>query len=518
MAAKNKATKQRATDVVQGVVVEQLPVRATETPKPTTRRRRTDTSTVTVRYSDITFRKPELGEIRNMYNNKDANRFLGSFIAAPVVDLLAAFVGDPRIIADERELQGWLDNVLEANQAAVGEVQRMTLRDGAAYLRVTYELPPDGSLLYGDAEPGRLVLTALPVDRVVVNKHAITGEPIYAAIKDTLTWTDKQGSVRSCVIETILTPEEERIRLASGDIPPGVEFYSRNNPSGLVPVIEFLNDPDPATGEGVSEIARIEPYIRLYHDVLLHAAKGSKLHSVPKLHIGVEDKKRFITDNGGSTSTRSLDLTGSDVIVTSPTDVVRYLEAANPIGSSTDLLHIIFYCMLQSAETPEYILGVHMPSSWASTAEQTPVWGMKVERKQRSFASAWWKAARMILAKLAYHEGTPAKSFNCKVYYEAPDTRDKKAVAEQQEITVRAVTEAVREKLMSWNAGVDTLRRAFPAMLEFTTEDGTGEKEAIIEGAITLQGLQNEQAPATGQLADIESAVDAVSKLLKAEK
>lgn len=492
--------------------------RAIETTRPA-RKRKTDIATsVTVRFADITFTKPALTEIRNMYNNKDANRFLGSFIAAPVVDLLAAFVGDPRIIADERELQGWLDNVFEANQAAIGEVQRMTLRDGAAYLRVTYELPPDGSLLYGDAEPGRLVLTALPVDRVVVNRHAITGEPIYAAIKDTLTWTDERGNGHSCVIETILTPEEERLRLASGDIPPGVEFTSRPNHSGLVPIVEFLNDPDPVTGDGVSEIARIEPFIRLYHDVLMHAAKGSKLHSIPKLHIGVEDKKRFVTDNGGSVATRSLDLTGSDVIITAPSEVASFIEASNPIGSSTDLLHIIFYCMLQSAETPEYILGVHMPSSWASTAEQTPVWGMKVERKQRMFASAWWKAARMILAKLAYHEGTPAKSFNCKVYYEAPDTRDKKAVAEQQEITVRAVTEAVREKLMSWTAGVDTLRRAFPAMKEFTAEDGPGEKDAIIEGAITLQGLQNEQAPATGQLTDIESAVDAVSKLLKAEK
>ena len=492
--------------------------REIETTRPA-RKRKTDTaSSVTVRFADITFVKPALTEIRNMYNNKDASRFLGSFIAAPIVDLLSAFVGDPKLISDDRQLQGALNDVLEANQAAISEVQRMTLRDGAAYLRITYELPPGGSLLYGDDEPGRLVLTALPVDRVIINRHSITGEPVYAVIKDNLSWTDERGSTHSCVIETILTPESESIRLASGDIPPDVEFFSRSNPSGLVPIVEFLNDPDPVTGEGVSEIARIEPFMRLYHDVLMHAAKGSKLHSVPKLHIGVEDKRRFITDNGGSTTTRSLDLTGSDVIVTSPTDVVSYLEATNPIGSSTDLLHIIFYCMLQSAETPEYILGVHMPSSWASTAEQTPVWGMKVERKQRMFASAWWKAARMILAKLAYHEGTPAKSFNCKVYYEAPDTRDKKSVAEQQEITVRAVTEAVREKLMSWTAGVDTLRRAFPAMLEFEAEDGPGEKEAIIEGAITLQGLANEQAPATGQLTDIESAVDAVSKLLNAEK
>lgn len=496
---------------------ETKPVRATETTKPARGKRATDAAagtSISVTFSDVTFVKPSLQSIRDTYENQDASRFLGSFIAAPVVDLLASYVSKPRIVADDRTAQPHLDNIMEANEAAMSEVQRLAIRDGSAYLRITYELPPEGSRLYAARELGRIVLTPLPCDRVKVARNVMTGEIEQAVISDAVAWYE--GSIeRSATVETVITADNENVRLASGYLhtPPGIILGDKPNPSGLVPIVEFFNDYNPATGKGVSEIERLDPLIRQYHDVASHAIKGSKLHSVPKLHLGVADKRRFVDDNGGSSATRKLNLSGSDSIMTEPEDVVEFVEASNPIGATMDLLHTLFYCMVQTSQTPEFILGVHMSSSYASTAEQTPVWQMKVQRKQQMFIGAWWRAARMMLAKLAFHEGLELESFNCKVYFETPDTRDKKSVAEQQELTVRSVVQAVREKLMSWEAGVQALSRVFPTMREFDDEDGAGEKAAILSGANELAAL--EQPANTSQALDVDGAINAVQKLLK---
>ena len=44
-----------------------------------------------------------------------------------------------------------------------------------------------------------------------------------------------------------------------------------------------MNEPEAFGSYGVSEIERVDPLMRMYHDVLLAAAKGSKMHSTPKI-------------------------------------------------------------------------------------------------------------------------------------------------------------------------------------------------------------------------------------------
>lgn len=453
--------------------------------------------------------------LRAIYDNREKNFLFGSFIAAPVVDLLTSFIGNPKLVALDTERQAELDEALAANSHAVTEVQRMALRDGKAYLRVSWEDMGEKSKLYGTGEKGRIILTPLLADQVSVNKDPVTEDIVYAQIGTKITWTDSNGRTQSATIYTTITPDKEVVEQdesKSAGLAPGVDFNPKTNDSGVVPIIEFVNDPDPSTGEGMSEIARIAPYIAMYHDVLHHAVKGSKLHSVPKLHFGVEDVANFVKDNVGSnasTGVRNLELSGRDAVFTKPEEKAGYLEASNPIGASIDLLKKIFYCMIITAQTPEYALGVHMSSSYASTAEQSPVWQMKVERKQTLFAGYWQRAARMILAKQSYHLKAAYPSYAVRVLFESPDVRSAEQVANARKATVEAVMQAVREKLMSRDAGIEALEGIFPTMREFKSE-----KEAILEGTKELAAL--EQPANTAQTLDVDKALEGVGKMLKA--
>lgn len=455
--------------------------------------------------------------LRDIYDNRDKNFLLGSFMAAPVVDLLNSYVGSPQMICEDPNAQEEIDRALELNANALTEVQRMAFRDASAWLRVAWE-PADDGVLYAPGESGRLTLIPIPCDKVKANRHPATGEVTWAQITDTYSYIDpKSDTEKTCEIITEITPTEERIFVSNGEAPEGLSLEPIPNKLGAVPLVEFVNDPDPASGAGVSEIARIAPLIAIYHDILFHAVKGSKMHSVPKLLFKVASVQGFMKDNLGTdaaTGARKLSLSGLDAMFVKPgssgdsPEDAKYIEASNVIGASIDLLKKVFYCMVITSETPEYALGVHMSSSYASTSEQTPVWGMKVARKQLLFGSYWTKVARLMMAKLALGKGSRFVTYASRVVWNAPDAISMEAIATARDTTVRAITAAVREKLMSRKAGVQTLTDLFPAMLQFDDE-----KEAIAEGAKELAAL--EQPANTGDLVNMDKLIAEAEKVAR---
>lgn len=456
-------------------------------------------------------------ELRRIYDNREPNFLYGSFMAAPIVDLLNSFVGAPSFVTKDKDAQMDIDQVLEDNAHAMTEVQRMAFRDGKAYLRIAWEIPAQGSPLYGKGErTGRLVLIPISADRVVANKHPLSGDIIYAEILDAIELIDEHGTRRTTRYATQLTPAREVVKLIDGPAIEGIELPDTENAFGAVPMIEFVNDPDPATGEGVSEIARIAPLIAVYHDVLDGAVQASKLHSTPKPVIKVKDPARFQKLNFGNT--KQLDLSSRGGFLVEPDETVEFLEANNAIGSSIELLKKIFYCMVITAETPEYALGVHMSSSYASTAEQTPVWQMKVRRKQQLFSGYWAKAVRMMLAKLSYHANSSYSSFASQVLYDLPDISSAERVAVARETTVRALSQALDAKLISWAAAVETMRDQFPEMRRFKNDEGDSERDGIIAGMLELQKLDYQQAPVSSELADIDSLIAQAEAASKARR
>ena len=41
----------------------------------------------------------------------------------------------------------------------------------------------------------------------------------------------------------------------------------------------------------------MEPYLKAYHDVRLHAMQGSKMHSTPRLKLKLKDVQAFLQNN-----------------------------------------------------------------------------------------------------------------------------------------------------------------------------------------------------------------------------
>lgn len=462
--------------------------------------------------------------MRAIYNNRDTSRLLGSFIAAPVVDLLAGFIGIPELQPTGEDMSDGMEiltAVIEQNKTAISQAQRFALRDGKSFLLFSYEVPTGA--LYTDTEPGRITARVILAEQMLVLRDPITGDVNYATLKENITWVNEKGKAETATLRTTWTPKEvaRKIEQAKTSIPEGLPLGVSENKWGFVPVVEFVNEPETYGSEGVSELERIEPLIKLYHEVLAAAAKGSKIHSTPKLSLILEDKANFLKANfpevleaiksGGSRP--KVNLTGRELLVLGENDKAAYIEANNPIGSAVDLLRIIFYCMIITSQTPEFVLGVHMSSSYASTTEQTPVWQMKVQRKQAQFTSPWHLIGRIILAMKLKSSGRKASSYGVKVVWPMPDTRDKAAVARQQYDTVQAVLAAVDGMLMSDKAAVETLRSVFPAMATYEASEGNvSEMEEIKRTVLERQALVNEQAPTAGQKFDLEAALATLDK------
>ena len=60
---------------------------------------------------------------------------------------------------------------------------------------------------------------------------------------------------------------------------------------GFVPVVPFRNEPDERAPFGVSELDSVEPILKAYQEVKLHAVQGTRLLSSPKVNFIVADPR-----------------------------------------------------------------------------------------------------------------------------------------------------------------------------------------------------------------------------------
>jgi len=465
--------------------------------------------------------KPDTETIRKIYHNMQTDRLLGSFIAAPIVNLLAGYIGMPEIrlaVTDAPEESARLEKVLEDNSGAISQIHALALRDGRAFVQFGVEEAQNPLYAEGENDIGRITMRTVLTDSVVCSKDFITGDITYAEISDTITWLDDNKEEKSGVLKTILTPKSIEYKKGdnSSEMPNELVPKKRPNKFGFVPLVEFVNEPDAFGAHGVSEIERVDPLIRLYHDVLYAAAKGSKMHSTPKLAFNLSDVNAFLNTNYPDAKKQieageapSIDLAGRELFLlgNQEADKVQYIEADNPLGAAVDLLKLIFYCMIITSETPEFSLGVHMPSSYASTVEQTPIWILKVQRKQQQFEGCWKMVGRMLLAMIAKITGKKMQSYAVRVMWSLPDGANKAQVALHQLNTVQSVLLALDGGAMSYQTAIETLRQVFPAME--TLEGGNGRKGEMEEIRETV---------ALRQELGIEKSTDSIVAKVKSEK
>lgn len=459
---------------------------------------------------------------RGLYANTADSYKLGGAFAKPVVNTTVAFMGVPRFRSENPEAQAVLDGFFGDNVSRMQQVHAGALREGDAYVMLTREEDEDADL-YPETHGARLVFNILPPEQVAaVNRDPITGSAREHVLKSEHVWADAGGNQRRCTVIQHIRRDVRSITV-EGDTPPDIQVGEQPNPWGFIPIVHFRNEASITAAFGKSDIEPIEPFIKAYHDVMLHAINGSKMHSTPRLKLKLKDVSGFLLHNFGVADVAkfaaeggSINLDGRELLILQDEEDAGFVEVRSAIGDAVALLKLLYYCIVDVSETPEFAFGVHTPSSLSSVKEQMPILIRRVARKREHFTESWQMLARMALAMTAAGENKTFSTYATTVMWDEIDPRDEGDVADALWKTTQALNTGVLGNFLSTEAASMFLGRYIDTMSEWISDDPEvpGERERIIKDRILMARLEDAAANQE-ELAAIDRALgkaDAAAK------
>lgn len=428
-------------------------------------------------------RKVDYMLARSLYDNEHEDYKLGAGFAAPIVNIKVGFIGVPTYVSADDEAQADLESFVRKNRSKITDTLLQSLRDGDAYVWITVEETHDKEL-YPEA-PTRLRYNLIPPERVQIMLHPITNDVMVYKITTPMEWEDEVGNQKKCTI-TQFVDSHKVVTHIEGDKPIGVEPGEQATNLGFIPIVHFKNKGQ-SYKYGQSELEPIEPFLKAYHDVMLHAMQGSKMHSTPKLKINVEDVEAFLENNlseqeledlkEGVQTTLSLD--GKELLLLQGEDDASFIEVRSSIGDAATLLKFLFYCIVDTSQTPEFVFGVHTPSSQASVTEQMPVLVRTIEAKRDHFNDAFDRMARIILALSSKAQNKAYETYETQITWDKIDPRNANQISEELLNTVNALSVGLSAQIISDKSAIDYLSKRIDTMLPYEVEGGDGEKERI---------------------------------------
>lgn len=442
---------------------------------------------------------------RELYKNTADKYKLGAWAAKPIINTTVGFMGTPAFIALDPEAQELLDQSMSQNQSLMQQVHRDTLRDGDCWIWITREEIGEVEALYPELEGVKFTFNIIPPDMIDFDeceRDPISGRIIKYVFKSSFEWTDTFGHNRKCEIIEIID-KDLRTRRFEGDVPSYLEPFEEAQEWGFLPIVQFSNEKDVSDAFGVSELEAIEPFMKAYHDVMLHAIEGSKLHSTPKLVFKVQDVQKFMRNNFGivdlekhAREGRVVNMDGQDAFLLAEGDDSSYLEVSSSTGDAKTLLKLLFMCIVDVSETPEFAFGVHTPSAQASVKEQMPVLIRKITRKRDHFSESWSMLVRMLLAMQSVATSRNYITHETDIVWDDIDPRDEVEVAKALKDMVEALVKGVGAWLISQEAAVNYLAGYIETMMSFESEEEgiEGERERIVRDKIAMSGGLEDRA------------------------
>jgi hypothetical protein len=453
---------------------------------------------------------------RQLYDNTHDNYKLGGAFAKPVVNTTVAFMGVPRFRSEDEEAQAVLDDFFGDNVSRMQQVHTGALREGDAYVMLTREEDEDAEL-YPETNGARLVFNILPPEQVAaVNRDPITGSAREYVLRSEHTWTDESDNRRRCTVTQRIRRDTRKVEV-EGDTPPDVQTGEQPNQWGFIPIVHFRNEASATAAFGKSDLEPVEPFLRAYHDVMLHAINGSKMHSTPRLKLRLKDVSGFLLHNFGISDVakfaaegKTINLDGRELLILTDGEDAEFIEVRSAIGDAASLLKLLFYCLVDVSETPEFAFGVHTPSSLSSVKEQMPILIRRVARKREHFTEQWQMAARMALAMTAAGENKAFSTYATTVLWDEIDPRDDGEVADALWKTTQALNTAVLGGFLSREAAAMFLAQYIDTMAEWISDDPElpGERERIIKDRILMARLDGAEEE---ELEMIEKALELAS-------
>lgn len=461
---------------------------------------------------------------KELYHNTKDDYKLGAGFAKPIINAQVGFMGVPSFVNQDDKAQEVLTQFEKKNRTKMQRTHLGAIRDGDAYVWITREENRNKSL-YPEQET-RLVYNIIPpeqVDDIIL--HPETNEPMEYVLKSIHEWEDSNGNKKKCTLIQRIGVEMNELGTryqgyreveVDGDIPPGVEVGKKPTPWDFIPIVHFKNNSDETEKYGRSEIEPIEPFLKAYHDVMLHAMKGSKMHSTPRLKLKLKDVKGFFKNNFGVSDPEKfakeggeINLDGQEIVILADEDEAEFIEAKSATGDAKVLLQLLFYCIVDTSETPEFVFGVHTPSSEASVKEQMPVLLRNIEKKRDGFEDKWQHLARIVLAMTSHSENKSFSTYETDLTWEVIDPRSKEEVANELKITVEGLTNALNNNLISHEAAVTYLSEIVKTMNDYESDDKriVGEKDRIFKSRLERERMSDSEF--------LEKQLKQIDKMLK---
>lgn len=452
---------------------------------------------------------------RDLYYNRDDAYKLGAGFAKPIVNTLAGFMGTPKFQCEDDAAQEALEGFCDDLTSIMQRVHQKNLVDGECFLRLV-NLPADTTLYPENRTQTRLSAVIIPPEQIPtggIEYDPVTHEYTAVTILTKNKWVNENGDLQEYRYRQRIT-KTEVVTTIDGKAPEGIESKQEPNTWGFIPIVHFRNEPDETELHGYSELEPIEPFLKAYNDVMIHAISGSKMHSTPKVAFKLNDVKAFLQNNFPNAARdlqqgkpATIDMNGKDLFLLKSDENAGFIECASAIGDTSTLLQFIFYCIIDTSEVPEFAFGVHISSSQASTKEQSPILCRRIDRKREQVESSWQMFARMALAMLSATSGSRFASFAADVVWDAVMDKDEQADAQTLYSVTQALTMAKGSNILSSESAVNYLKRYIDTMSEWEGSDGQpGEKDKIADSRMLDQPIE-EAYPQSKQIDEINKAL-----------
>lgn len=422
--------------------------------------------------SQVDYRKA-----RELYRNSQNNTFLGAGFVAPIINSTVGFMGLPsfKLVEEDEERQGRLNKFIEDNKSKMVETTLEAIKLGDVFVYLTAE--ESNNVLYPEEPYLKIKYNVIPPEALKkkeIERDINTGE-ITKYVFETV---EKDKAGRDVIVTRTITNDSfETTYTGSGINVPNNETIK--NGFGFIPIVHFKNESSSHERFGTSEIEPVYGFINGYHEVLKHAIKGSKMHSTPKIKLKLKDISSFLKHNQGITdinkfirSGGKLKLDGQEVFLLGPEENAEYVEVKSATGDAQILLKLLFYCIVDTSETPEFMFGVHVPSALASVKEQMPILINKIKRKREQFSDTWKLLIRMYLVMDSYiNPGVHLENASTIIDWETIDPRDEKQVAETLKATIEAIVIAKDNELISMETGANYISNFIDDMEKYYSDD-----------------------------------------------
>jgi hypothetical protein len=231
---------------------------------------------------------------------------------------------------------------------------------------------------------------------------------------------------------------------------------------------------------------------------------GSRLFSRPKAKFKLKNVEKFLHDNFSPEEIRSgrLNFQGKDIFLLQEGDDAAFLSADAGQESALKLAELLFLCIVDVSETPEFAFGTAVQSSKASVSEQLLPLARKIRRKRGQFEEPYGQLAAMFLTMWAKVENRSLSTTRVQIGWDEVAPRNDAEIAQTIKTLVEGLVMGIEAGLISLDAAAEFLREYVPSMFPWIDPDGDDDERRRVARTMALLRRLDEVQPTAEPEAD----------------